>query len=179
MVGDDHVHAEAAAELRLLNGGDAAVDGDQEADALFPQRLKRGAVKAVALLVPVRDIRVRAQAAAAQIVRHQAGGGDAVHVIVAVDGDRLPGFDGLADPGARDVHPQHEQGIVQKLCPALEQRAGLRGGRDPAQGQHSREQRPVSRIGQFPGNLRPGKGDAPFLRFHISVSSFLSFFISQ
>lgn len=48
VVGDDEVNTYLLGKPRLVGGGDAAVDADNEADSLVPERLYRPGVQAVA-----------------------------------------------------------------------------------------------------------------------------------
>src|SRR6266508_3690341 len=50
MVGDDHVEPELACAPHLLDGGDAAIDGEHEPAPLAGEPLERAAVDAVALV---------------------------------------------------------------------------------------------------------------------------------
>ena len=127
VVRDEHIHAQLPSVFTLLHGRDPAVHTDEQAHALLPESIQRAAVEAVALFVPVGDIGIAGQPFTAQIVRHQTGGGDAVHIVVAIDGDRLSPGDGLTHAGTGHVHPQHLQRIVQQLRPALQQGLGLPG----------------------------------------------------
>ena len=145
VVGDDHVDADLRGVRSLLDGGDAAVDRYDKAYALRLERVERGAVEPVALLVPVGDIGHTLDPLAAQIVRDKAGGGDAVHIIVAVDCDGLPVPYRAQDALVRLVHVQHQHGVAQQLLPAGDKRLCFGGGFDPPQRQHHRQQRREAR----------------------------------
>ncbi len=172
VVGDDHVHAEGTGVLGLLHGGDAAVDRDGERHALLAQRFHRAAVQPVALLPAVGDIGEAADAAPAEVIRHEAGGGDPVHVVIAVNGDRLAQADRLLDAGARDGHAAEQQGIVQAFGAALHETVRAARRREAAQRQHGREQRPVARFQQLRGDGRLTVWNCPFLPIHKRFHSF-------
>ena len=94
VVSDDKIDAELFAQLRLLIGRDAAVDRHDQLHALFFERVDGERVEPVALLEPRGDIAGHVAAPAAQIFRQQAGGRDAVNVIIAEDGDMLAALQG-------------------------------------------------------------------------------------
>src|SRR5678816_740926 len=56
VVGDDQVHATLACNLRLLNGGDAAVDGDDELRAFVAELGDCLGVEAVAFVHAVGNV---------------------------------------------------------------------------------------------------------------------------
>ena len=89
MVGDDQVDAELARAPRGVGAADAAVHRDDQRDAVGVQPLDRRRLQAVAVLQPlgdeVHDVGAEQLERAAQDHR----GGDAVDVVVAVDGDPL------------------------------------------------------------------------------------------
>ena len=115
VVGDDEIHADLAAVSGLIVGGDAAVHGDDEADALLLERGDGAAVEAVALLDAGGDIVDHPSALAAEKLRQKAGGSDAVHVVVAEDGDGLAPFQRRAHPRHGRSHVGQGEGILQRL----------------------------------------------------------------
>ena len=90
MIRDDQIHALLPAEAGLLTGGDSAVHGDDQTDALGLQTDNGLLIEAVALLDPPGDIAGDLTALAPEKLRQQAGGGDAIHIVVAKDRDVLP-----------------------------------------------------------------------------------------
>ena len=145
MVGDDHVDTDLRGVCGLLDGGNAAVDRYDKAHVLRLERIERGAVEPVALLVPVWDIGHAPEPLTAQIVRDKAGGGYSVHVIVAVDRNGLPVPYRAQDALTRLVHVQHQHGVAQQLLPAGDERLRFGGSPDPPQRQHRRQQRREAR----------------------------------
>ena len=117
------IDAQFPAEIRLFNGGDAAVHGDDQIHILFLQHPNGGNVQAVAFLQPGGDIPDTVCPLFAEKIRQKTGGGDAVHIIVAVNSDGLLFFNGLTNPlrGLRHIGKSH--GIQQaalsgsKKCP--------------------------------------------------------------
>ena len=89
VIGDDEVDAEGGGKGGLLHAGDAAVHGDDERDALLGKRADRIAAEAVALLDAAGNVHEHRRPAGAEIIGQKAGGGDAVHVVIAEHGDGL------------------------------------------------------------------------------------------
>ena len=101
VVGDDQIDAELFGDLRLIDGGDAAVDGDDEGRAVAVELFDGLAVEAVALVDAVGDVGLDAFGGVAEgdeCVPEDGGGGDAVDVVVAVDGELFTGLHGFRDP---------------------------------------------------------------------------------
>ena len=122
VVRDAEVDAEAAAEPGLLQRRDAAVHGEDERRALFAQGADGGLVEAVALLKAAGDVGDAVAAPAAEVVRQERGGGDAVHVVVAEDDDPLAALERPADPLDDLIHIAQEEGVRKgkigtKKCP--------------------------------------------------------------
>ena len=115
------------AQLRFVDGGDAAVHADDEVHALGVKLVDGDGVQTVALLQPGGDVADAVCAHAAQKVREHAGGGDAVHIIVAEDGDFFAPVDGEAHPVDGLVHVRHQVGVGEGSI-TVEISAGLSGG---------------------------------------------------
>ena len=141
VVGDDHVHADFPGMGGLLHGGDAAVHRDDQRHAPGLERIQRQAVEPVALLIPVGDIVIAGETPAAQPVRQHTGGGDAVHVIVAVDRHGLLPLNGAQNPLPRLVHAEHEHRIAEGFLPAIQETPGLFRAVDPAQRENLAQKR--------------------------------------
>lgn len=62
----------------------------------------------------------------------QDGGGGAVHVVVAVDEDRLAESDGLLDAVYGAIHAEHEVGWMEVVERGVEEGFGDGGGGDAA-----------------------------------------------
>ena len=136
VVGHDHTHAQPLGQPHLLVVGDAQVHRDQHA-IVFGQLLHRRQVQAVALL-PQRRMGIGPEAEAAQGLRHQRAGADAVHVVIAVDqhGQPLPAR--VRENRQRLRHAVHAQGVVQPVQRGVQERAGLRRVGDAARVQKPR-----------------------------------------
>ena len=175
MVGYEHVHAERGGILGLRGGGDAAVHGDDERHALRVQRVERAVIDAVALAVAVGDVRDAFQALTAQIIGDDAGGGDAVHVIVAVDRDGLPAAYRTVHTLDRGGHALHQHRVVQAALAAADEPRGLVHGRYAAQIEHRCEQGSIARCKQLRRDHGLRVWDFPNLRFHNLFFVFLSY----
>ena len=93
--------------------GDPAVDRRRAARCrAAASRLDPVDRQAVAVREALRDVPVAVAPPAPQRADQDRGRGDAVHVVVAVDGDPPPGVDGGADPRHRPVHPVELERIV-------------------------------------------------------------------
>ena len=92
---------------------------------------------------------------AAQIVCDQTGGGDTVHVIVAINGDRLLLLDGAAETPDGLGHTLHLHGVIQTGKPTVQQLPGILQSADAAKRQDSRKKRPAARLFQLSRDLRP------------------------
>ena len=123
MVGYDHAHAQPPGHAHLLVVGDAQVHRDQHAIVLG-QPLHRRKVQAVARLAQ-RRIGVCPEAKAAQGLRHQRAGADAVHVVIAVDHHGQPALPRVRKNRQRFRHAVHAQGIVQPLQRWVQKGVGL------------------------------------------------------
>ena len=140
VIGDDEVDAEGGGKGGLLHAGDAAVHGDDERDALLGKRADRIAAEAVALLYAAGDVHEHRRPAGAEIIGQKAGGGDAVHVVIAEHGDGLAAGKRAVDARHGLVHIAHEEGGVDQRAFAVEMRGGLLGRDDAARGQYGRYQ---------------------------------------
>ena len=145
MVGNDQPQAQRPGKAGLLLGGDAAVHGDEQAAAVVIKGLDGGGVQAIALAQTVGDVIGAVCPAGAQILDHDAGGGDAVHIVIAVDRDLHPVPEGAADLLHGQIHVLQQigvvdpiQGSVQKgLClfPGIKAPGRQHTGRKPAEPQ--------------------------------------------
>ena len=120
MVGDDHVEAELACAPHLVDGCDAAVDGEDEPAAFFGETLERAAADAVPLVEAAREMPLDLGAELAQDPQGQDGGADSVDVVVAVHADAFPAGDGGQDPCHGLCHVPQQEGIVQGLLAGQE-----------------------------------------------------------
>ena len=113
VVGDHQLNTQLLAKLCLLHGGNAAVHCHDQLDTFCVQLSDGNGVQAVALLQSAGDVGHAIRAKAANKVRQQAGCGDAVHIIVAENGDLLPILNGLGDPFGSQVHILKQVGVIK------------------------------------------------------------------
>ena len=137
VIGDDHLEPERARVLDLGDGRDAAVDRQDEVEALLGEPRQRLAVQAVPLLEPrgkmPRDVGV-------QLAQQQDGErrrADAVGVVVAVHADARTCLDRGDDRLDRLTHVTEGKGIVARQRP-LEEPARLGLVAEPAADEHRR-----------------------------------------
>ena len=150
VVGDDHVDAEPPGLLDLGDGGDAAVDREDELHALLGQARDRRRRDAVALLEPARQVPADVGADLPQRQHGERRRADAVDVVVAVDADPLAPLDRRSQALHGRRHVAEEQRIVGDAL-GLEERPGRRGIAETAAHEHGRERlRDVERGHQLP-----------------------------
>ena len=112
VVGHDHVHPELPGHLDLYCGGDAAVDREDEPDAVGRELLDRRGGDAVALLEAARQVPRHVGTDLSQREHGEGGGADAVDVVIAVDADFLAPFRGEPQARHRGHHVAQEERIV-------------------------------------------------------------------
>ena len=110
-----HVHAQGVGVSHLLHAGDAAVHRYQQADPLPVQGQDGVPSQAVAILDAAGDIVHHVAAPGQEIVHQDHRGGDAVHVIVAENGDLFPVGQGAAHPLGGLVHVLHQKGGIGQV----------------------------------------------------------------
>ena len=179
MVGDNHVHLLLLGVPGLVHGGDAAVHRDNEADPPLFQGAHSLPVEAVAFLHPVGDVGNDRPSLAPKKIGEQTGGRNAVHVIVPVDGHRLPPLQSGAQPRRRKVHVLHQKRVVEQLPAGGQKGLGLlcRVQSPCAQGQG--RQGGDSGLFQLRPGLRPEHGALPLLIFHRSAPPFTGAILSN
>ena len=167
VVGDHHLHAQLARGCDLRIRRDTGVHGDQQARALLIELLHRLAGQAVAFAQAVGDVVFAHRAAAAQVIHHDAGGGDAVHIVVAVNNDMFAPPDRAADHRGRFIHIGQQERIVQAGTVTAQVIRRCLRGIDPARREHCGRQRRIAAFTRERIHARPvGRGDHPSLCFH-------------
>ena len=168
VVCDDGVNAEGGGIICLLCGCDAAVHRDNQGYALLMKPADSSAIEAVALIIAIRNIPHTGDTFGGQIVCQEAGGGDAVHVIVSVNGGFFSVCYGLLHTFHCLLHPKHPHGIVQQFALPLNQGTGTSGCCNAANGKHRGKQGRVACGKQIFRNFRNLIFYFPFVRFHVS-----------
>ena len=134
MVGHHDVEPRRARGGDLLDGGDRAVDGDEQVGPALGQPPHGRLGEAVAVVDPARQVPVDVRAERAQRAHEHGRGGHAVDVVVAVHGDPGPAPDVREDP-PRGV-PQPAEGVERMAVGAARKRfarpPGRRGRGAPA-----------------------------------------------
>ena len=125
VVGDDHVHPQGAGQLRLLHGGDAAVHGDDQGHPLPGQQGHGLPVQAIALIQAAGDVGGDGHPPPDKEIGEQAGGGDAVHVVVPVDRYLFAPLHSQAHPLDGLVHVPDEKGVAELAGGREQQLSGL------------------------------------------------------
>ena len=126
VVGDDDVHAELAGARHLGARVDAAVDRDEQLDAAGGELLHGGRRDPVPFGEPVRQMPAHVGAELLEDAHQQERRGDAVGVVVAVDGDGLAALQRLVEATARVGHARHEVRVVDAGSPGAERPAPRR-----------------------------------------------------
>ena len=130
-----------ARALRRLDAANAAVDRDDELHAIGLQTIERLGLKAVAVLdaigKEVHDVRAEQLQRAAKNDR----GGNAVAIVIAVDGDALFPLDRRENPVDRRRHIREHERIVQMIERRPEKSLRALELVDPANRQQPRDRR--------------------------------------
>ncbi len=125
VVGDDDVQPLPLRLLHLGDGGNAAVHGDHQADAVLSQALQGGRLQPVALGEAVGYVGDDIAAQARQPLDQKGGAGDAVGVEVPVDGYLLPGEQRSVDSARGRLYVGEEAGVGGEVAAAGQERLYL------------------------------------------------------
>ena len=171
MVCHHHVHAERVGKLHFLVAGNAAVHRDQQRGTLIVQALNRLAGQAVSVLNTAGNISQTANAAALQIILKQHGGRNAVHIVIAENGNGLAVCNGALDALHGLVHILHQHGGNRQVAFQIQiLRSGLCRS-DAAGRKNRRKEVRIARAAQ-PVHILFRRGiDVPLFKFH-GASSF-------
>ena len=113
MVGDDEVEAEIARCFSLGKGAHAGVNRDDETNACRVRFFKHAGLQSIAFAQAVRHMKASFAAQHFNSGLEQNDGGGAVHIVVAVEQNRLMARDGRFKAFDGRSHAQHEEGIVE------------------------------------------------------------------
>ena len=125
MVGDDEVEAETARGFSFSEGAHAGVDGDDDANAFGVRRFKHARLHAVAFAQAMGNVKAGDAAEHFDGGLEQHDGDGAVHVVVAVEKDRLMCGDGALEAIDGGGHAEHEEGIVEVRGFGIEEGEGF------------------------------------------------------
>ena len=145
VVGDDHLHAQRVGKGYLVHAGNAAVHRNQQTHAPVMQTAYGILTQAVAVLDAARDVVHHIRATGAQIVHQYDRGGNAVHIVVAENGDLFPGVQRPADTLRRRGHVAHEKGGMGQCGLTFQKGCRLCFLLDAPTGQHTGHQVRVAR----------------------------------
>jgi hypothetical protein len=116
---------------------DAAIECDEQGDALGLQTFDRAAARAVAFGQAIGNVRLCLAADGAQETHEECGGGYAVHIVITDDADALGILDGGGEASCALVQiAQAEGGGHQLAQGGIEMTQGVIG-RDPPARQHA------------------------------------------
>ena len=130
VVGDHDVDAECRGARHRLDGGDAAIDGDDQRATAAVGVVDRVERQPVAVAGAVRNPELDLGAQVAQRRVEQIGRGDAVHVVIAVHQDPLAVRDPAVNAFHGAVQVEQRRGIVQVLERRLQEPARVRHRHD-------------------------------------------------
>ena len=115
MIGHDQVQPQRLRRLSRGKRPNPRIHADHQPHAIARERLQHLALHAVALAQPVRNMKARLPAQHLDGCLQQHHGRRPVHVVIAVDQDRLPRGNRLLNTRHRPLHAQHRVRIVQLL----------------------------------------------------------------
>ena len=116
VVDDDHVEPRRRRRRERRVRGDAAIDRDDDRRALVLQAQQRRRVRAIALALAVGHVDRRPPARREEEPLEQRGGGRAVDIVVAEDGDRLVALERGDEARDRPVHVLQMRRIRQAIA---------------------------------------------------------------
>ena len=165
VVGDDDVDAEPRGLAHRLDGRRPAVHRDDEIRVVVLHApVERIHAEPVSVLEPVRQERRRDRAEPAEHLDHERGGGDAVHVVVAVDEDGAALLDVRPDHLDGLLHSGQHEGIRHVGEAGLEEGIDVGvGGEPPGDERAGHGAREPVRLGDVGGDGGIGGSELPTL----------------
>ena len=146
VIDDDDVDAAFARQVQRVEGGDAVVDGDDEAGAESDRFVHAGRLESVPVDVAVGQQVVAAAAHVFEKVEQQGGAAHAVDVVIAVDDDRFVPANGALDAFGATLKVGEQFRRMQALRADIEFSQGQAAGVE-----YDIEQRAViALVGQLP-----------------------------
>ena len=125
----------------FLNGADAAVHSNNQRRTISVQRVKRFNIQPVALAFALRYVSVHIRAAVLQKQIQQRAGADAVHIVIAINGNALFALNSLPDALHRFCHVLHQKRVMEGLIAAVQKFVRSSGSCNAAVQQNPRHQR--------------------------------------
>ena len=124
VIRDDQVDAELVRPPPGVGAANAAIDGDDQLNAIRVQSLDRDRQKPITVLQPLGDEMDDIRAEHFECAAQDDGGGDAVHVVVAVDRNPLVAGDRRDNSIDRSAHVGQQHRIVQVIERRIEKAPG-------------------------------------------------------
>src|SRR6185312_900658 len=121
-------------------GADSGIHADDQAYTFAGRGLEDLALHSVAFPEAVRDVKTDPASEPLDCGFQQHYGDGPVHVVVAVDEDRLLSGDGALNSLDRGGHAEHEIRVVQVVKAGSEERGGIGGGADAPRSQKQRDE---------------------------------------
>lgn len=125
MIGDDQIQIDLAGVVSFIRRADSTVHRQRQAYAARLQAAEGISVQAVALVKPIWYVGLYTGAESPKHLHQQRGGRHAVHVIVAIDGDRFLVVHRKADSIKCGRHAREAVGIRVEICLGLEETPGV------------------------------------------------------
>ncbi len=125
MVGNDQVDIALPGDRRRLDRRDAAIDRHDQLGAVIDNLPQRLGVEAVSFVDAMRNVGVHLTAEERDGMPEDAGGGDAVNVVIAVNDDFLAVADGPGDPCRRGGQARQQRRIGQRQKAWPQKRLGV------------------------------------------------------
>ncbi len=152
VVGDDQIEAERARVPRRVGRADAAVHRDDQDDAVGVQPIERGRLQPVAVAQALGDEVDDVGAEQLERAAQDHGRRDAVHVVVAVDGDALLARDRAENALDGHRHVGQRERVVQVVERRRQEPARQVDVAEPADAQQARgDGRDPELAGEQPG----------------------------
>ena len=163
VVGDNQVESERPCGLCFTNSSDAAVNGDDEADAGFPDSLQGRGIQSIAFGHAVREVSVHLSAQARKRKVQKRGAAHAIDIVIPIDDDLFAGLNCRPDTTDGMVHLAEDSGVGQLREPAGKKGPCILPFDDPAIDQKPRDERGKSGLVRKRGrNARVGLRKDPF-----------------
>ena len=122
MICDDDVDCEFVRAAHHLRCTDPGVDANHERYTVSRASIHRGGLDAVAFFQPVWNREANGAPRHLEGSLQNDGGGDAVHVVIAVDADFLAVSQGALDTLQRAIHIEQARRRVQRIQTRMQER---------------------------------------------------------
>lgn len=141
VISDDQVQPQSLCRFRRGEGADSGIHADNQADTFPGCRFEDLSLHSVAFTKAVRDVKTGSASESLDCSFQQHNGRGAIHVIVAVDKDRLLSGDGALNSLDCGAHAEHEIRVVQMVKAGVEESGGVGTGADTTRNQQQSQER--------------------------------------